>query len=133
MPSLLRAEVALLAATAACATVSVFAAQVGLAAVAIVHLARTIRRETQGFALPVDAAVGAFSIWTFLSAAFAPSPIAAHESGKKIVLFLLLYFAVEILRTDEMRELLLDAMLIGGIALSSLAVLQYLFLGYNTM
>jgi O-antigen ligase len=81
----------------------------------------------------VDAAVGAFAIWTFMSAAFAPSPIAAHESAKKLVLFLLLYFAAEALRTDESREVLLDAMLMGGLALASLAVLQYAFLGYDTM
>jgi O-antigen ligase len=133
MPSLLRAQVALLAATAASATVSVFAAQVGLALVGLLHLARTIRRETRGFALPVDAAVGAFAIWTFLSAAFAPSPIASHESAKKLVLFLLLYFAAEALRRDQCREVLIDAMLIGGIALSALALLQYAFLGYDTM
>ena len=53
-----------------------------------------------------------------MSAAFAPSPIAAHESAKKLVLFLLLYFAAEALRTDECRELLLDAMLMGGLALA---------------
>lgn len=133
MAPLLRAQVALLAATAACATVSVFAAQVGLALLGLVHLARTIRRETRGFALPIDAAVGAFAIWTFLSAAFAPSPIAAHESAKKLVLFLLLYFAAEALRSDQCRERLLDAMLMGGLALATLAVLQYAFLGYDTM
>jgi len=125
--------VALLAATAASATVSVFAAQLGLAMVGLLHVVRTVRRETRGFALPIDAAVGAFAIWTFMSAAFAPSPIAATESAKKLVLFLLLYFAAEALRTDECRELLLDAMLMGGLALASLAVLQFLFLGYDTM
>lgn len=124
---------ALLAATAASATVSVFAAQLGLAMVGLLHVVRTVRRETRGFALPIDAAVGAFAIWTFMSAAFAPSPIAATESAKKLVLFLLLYFAAEALRTDECRELLLDAMLMGGLALASLAVLQFLFLGYDTM
>ena len=133
MDSLLRAQVALLAATAATATVSVFAAQVGLALVGLIHLVRTVRRETRGFALPIDAAVGAFAIWTFMSAAFAPSPIAATESAKKLVLFLLLYFAAEALRTDSGRELLLDAMLMGGLALASLAVLQFAFLGYDTM
>jgi hypothetical protein len=130
---LLRAQVALLAATAASATISVFASQVGLALIGVVHVARTIRRETRGFALPIDAAVGAFAIWTFMSAAFAPSPIAAHESAKKLVLFLLLYFAAEALRSKPSRQLLVDAMLIGGLALSTLAVLQYAFLGYDTM
>ncbi|MBX7184002.1 MAG: O-antigen ligase family protein [Vicinamibacteria bacterium] len=133
MGSLLRAQVALLAATAASATISVFAAQVGLALVGLLHLVRTVRRETRGFALPIDAAVGAFAIWTFMSAAFAPSPIAATESAKKLVLFLLLYFAAEALRTDSCRELLLDAMLMGGVALASLALLQFAFLGYDTM
>jgi len=133
MDSLLRAQVALLAVTAASATVSVFAAQVGLALVGLIHIVRTVRRETRGFALPIDAAVGAFAIWTFMSAAFAPSPIAATESAKKLVLFLLLYFAAEALRTDSCRELLLDAMLMGGLALASLAVLQFAFLGYDTM
>lgn len=133
MTVLLRAQVALLAATAASATISVFASQVGLALIGAVHVARTIRRETRGFALPIDAAVGAFAIWTFMSAAFAPSPIAAHESAKKLVLFLLLYFAAEALRSEPCRELLVDAMLIGGLALSTLAVLQYAFLGYDTM
>jgi len=133
MAPLLRAQVALLAATAACATVSVFAAQVGLALVGLIHFVRTIRRETRGFALPIDAAVGAFAIWTFMSSAFAPSPIASHESAKKLVLFLLLYFATEALCTDDARETLVDAMLMGGLALASLAVLQYAFLGYDTM
>jgi len=133
MAPLLRAQVALLAATAAAATVSVFAAQVGLALVGLVHLARTVRRETRGFTLPIDAAVGAFAIWTFLSAAFAASPIAAHESAKKLVLFLLLYFAAEALSTEECRERVIDAMLMGGLALATLAVLQYAFLGYDTM
>ena len=133
MAPLLRAQVTLLAVTAASATVSVFAAQVGLALVGLLHLVRTIRRETRGFALPIDAAVGAFAIWTFMSSAFAPSPIASHESAKKLVLFLLLYFAAEALRTDESREILLDAMLMGGLALATLAVLQYAFLGYDTM
>ena len=133
MASLLRAQVALLAAAAASATVSVFAAQVGLALVGLIHLVRTVRRETRGFALPIDAAVGSFAIWTFMSAAFAPSPIAATESAKKLVLFLFLYFAAEVLRTDECRELLIDAMLMGGLALASLAVLQFAFLGYDTM
>ena len=114
MAPLLRAQVALLAATAASATVSVFAAQVGLALVGLVHLARTIRRETRGFALPIDAAVGAFAIWTFLSAAFAASPIAAHESAKKLVLFLLLYFAAEALSTEACRERVIDGLLMGG-------------------
>lgn len=133
MAPLLRVQVALLAATAASATVSVFAAQVGLALVGLVHLARTVRRETRGFALPIDAAVGAFAIWTFLSAAFAASPIAAHESAKKLVLFLLLYFAAEALSTEESRARVVDAMLMGGLALATLAVLQYAFLGYDTM
>jgi len=133
MAPLLRAEVALLAATAASATVSVFAAQVGLALVGLVHVVRSIRRETRGFALPLDAAVGAFAIWTFLSAAFAASPIAAHESAKKLVLFLLLYFAAEALVTEEGRERLIDGMLMGGLGLATLAILQYLFLGYDTM
>lgn len=133
MTPLLRAQVALLAATAASATISVFASQVGLALIGVVHVARTIRRETRGFALPIDAAVGAFAIWTFMSAAFAPSPIAAHESAKKLVLFLLLYFAAEALRSKPCRQLLVDAMLMGGLALSTLAVLQYAFLGYDTM
>ena len=133
MTPLLRAQVALLAATASCAAVSVFASQVGLALIGAVHLARTIKRETRGFALPIDAAVGAFAIWTFMSAAFSPSPIAAHESAKKLVLFLLLYFAAEALQSDVCRELLLDGMLIGGLALATLALLQYQFLGFDTM
>jgi O-antigen ligase len=133
MAPLLRAQVTLLAVTAACATVSVFAAQVGLTLVCVIHAARTVRRETRSFGLPIDSAVGAFAIWTFMSAAFAPSPIAATESAKKLVLFLLLYFAAEALRTDESRELLLDAMLMGGLALATLAVLQYALLGYDTM
>lgn len=124
---------ALLAATAASATVSVFAAQVGLALIAVVHLVRIVRKEAGAFGLPVDAAVSAFAIWTFMSAAFAPSPVAAHESAKKLVLFFLLYFAAEALRAHESRETLLDGMLMGGIALATLAILQYFFLGFDTM
>jgi O-antigen ligase len=126
-------EVALLAATAAAATVSIFAAQVGLALAGAIHAVRTIRRETRGFSLPADASVAAFTIWTLLSSAFASSPLSAQENGKKIVLFLLLYFAAEVLRAPSDRARILDALLAGGVALATLAVLQFAILGYDTL
>lgn len=128
-----RLEVALLASTAAAAAVSIFAAQVGLAFVGLVHAARSIRRETRGFGLPVDASVAAFTIWTFLSSAFAATPVASQENGKKILLFLILYFGAECLRSTEDRDVALDGLLTGCLALAALAILQFLFLGYDTL
>jgi O-antigen ligase len=131
--SLERAQLALLAAIAATCLVSIFAAQVLLTAAVAVFLARLLLGRMPLPRLALDGPILAFSVWTLLSASFSPKPVASHESAKKLLLFVLLYLAVEGLSRAADRERLLDAATLGGLVLSAGAVLQYHFLGFDTL
>jgi O-antigen ligase len=128
-----RVQVGLTAAVAATCLVSIFAAQVALALAVAVYLARIARRQAPITRLPLDGPLLAFSVWTLLSAAFSANPLLSHESAKKLVLFTLLYVAVDSLRDEHARPRILDAALLGGVALAAGSVLQYYFLGFDTL
>ena len=128
-----RVQAALMGAIAATCLLSIFAAQVFLALAAAVYLARIARRQAPLPRLPLDGAILAFAVWTLLSAAFSPDPLLSHESAKKLVLFVLLYLAVDTLRVETVRERVLDAALLGGVVLAAGSVLQYHFLGFDTL
>ncbi len=97
------------------------------------ELARLVLKRAQWPRLPIDGPLLAFSVWTLLSAAFSSDPMASHESAKKLVLFLLVYLAVDSMRDSEARERILDAALLGGLVLSTGTVLQYHLLGFDTI
>jgi O-antigen ligase len=123
-----------MAAIAATIPVSIFAAQsVGLTLAVIVFLARLWSGRTRLERSPLDGPILAFSVWTLLSAAFSPDPWLSHESAKKLVLFALFYLAVEALTPEPARERILDATLLGGLALAAGSLLQYYFLGFDTL
>jgi O-antigen ligase len=82
---------------------------------------------------PLDGPILAFCVWTLLSASFSPSPLASHEEAKKLLLFALFYLALDTFAREECRERVLDAALLGGLALCAGAAAQYLFLGYDTI
>lgn len=128
-----RAQLGLLAAVSATCLVSIFAAQVFLALAVAVYLVRIAlgRAGPQGLAL--DGPILAFSVWTLLSASFSPDPLLSHESAKKLVLFSLLYLAADTLSDPADRERVVDAALLGGLVLGTLALLQFYFLGYDTI
>jgi O-antigen ligase len=128
-----RVQVGLTAAVAATCLVSIFAAQVFLAVAVVVYLARVARRQAPLPRLPLDGPILAFSVWTLLSAAFSPDPLLSHESAKKLVLFALLYLAVDSLREPGARARILDAAMLGGVVLAAGSVLQYYFLGFDTL
>lgn len=104
-----------------------------LAAALVVFGARLLARRTQLPRLPLDAPILAFVVWTLLSAAFSGDPVWSHESAKKVVLFLLLYLAVDSAAFWEHRERLVDCLLLGGVALAADALVQYYFLGFDTL
>jgi O-antigen ligase len=123
-----------MAAVAATCPVSIFAAQsIGLSLAVAVFIVRLARRRTRLERSPLDGPILAFSVWTLLSAAFSPDPLTSHESAKKLVLFALFYLSVEALTPERDRERILDAALLGGLALSAGALLQYYFLGFDTI
>jgi O-antigen ligase len=128
-----RVQAGLTAAVAATCLVSIFAAQVFLTLAALAYVARLARRQAPLERLPLDAPLLAFSVWTLLSAAFSPDPLLSHESAKKLVLFALLYVSVDSLREPRARESILGAALLGGVVLAAGAVLQYYFLGFDTV
>ena len=130
---LARIQVGLTAAVAATCLVSIFAAQVFLALAVLVYLARILRRQAPIPRLPLDGPLLAFSVWTLLSAAFSADPLTSHESAKKLVLFALLYLAVDSLRDPQARPRVLAAALLGGVVLAAGSVLQYYFLGFDTL
>ncbi len=104
-----------------------------LALAVVTYLARLASGRTRLERLPLDGPLLAFSVWTLLSAAFSPDPVASYESSKKLVLFALLPLAVDSLAEERDRERILDAALLGGIVLGAGTLLQYFFLGYDTV
>jgi O-antigen ligase len=113
--------------------VSIFAAQLLTALAAIVFAARLVRREVSLPRLPLDGPTLAFCVWTLLSAAFSQAPLVSQASAKKLVLFVLLYLAVDAATAVRDRERLLDAALLGGLVTAAGSLVQYYFLGFDTM
>jgi len=128
-----RVQRGFVAVVAATCLVSIFAAEIFLALAASIYLARLVRGSARLEHLPLDGPLLAFTVWSILSAAFAPDPLAAHRSVKQLVLFSLLYLAVDTLRDEEVRERVVDAALLGGVVLAAGAIQQYLFLGFDTI
>jgi O-antigen ligase len=122
-----------MAAIAATCTVSIFAAQVLLFLAVLVFVARLWSGRARLLRTPLDGPILAFSVWTLLSAAFSPDPLTSHESAKKLVLFALFYLSVDALAAERDRERILDAALLGGLALAAGSLLQYYFLGFDTL
>jgi len=123
-----------MAAIAATCPVSIFAAQsIGLSLAVLVFLVRLARGRTRLERSPLDGPILAFSVWTLLSAAFSPDPLTSHDSAKKLVLFALFYLSVEALTPERDRERILDAALLGGLALAAGVLLEYYFLGFDTL
>jgi hypothetical protein len=98
-----------------------------------VFLARLLLRRARLQATPLDGPVLAFCVWTLLSAAFSRQPLLSHDGAKKLVLFALLYIALDSFADGRSRERVLDAALLGGCALAVGALLQYYLLGYHTL
>ena len=128
-----RLQLGLFAATAATCTVSIFAAQLGLVLVALVYASRLVSGRARLTRLPVDGPILAFCVWSLLSAAFARDPLASHESAKKLVLFAVFYLAVDTLAERRARERVLSGVMLGGVMLAAGALLQYYFLGFDTI
>ncbi len=134
MPRLERLQTALIAAVAVTCSVSIFAAQsVALPLATLVFAARLARGATRLQRTALDGPILAFSVWTLLSAAFSPDPLTSHESAKKLVLFVVFYLAVDSFSAEGDRERILDAALVGGLALSAGTLLQFYFLGFDTL
>jgi O-antigen ligase len=130
---LARLQLGLFAAAAATCPVSIFAAQLFFGLAVAIFVVRLAKGATPPPRLPVDGPLLAFVVWTLLSAAFSPDPLASHQSAKKLVLFALLYLAVDSSAPERARERTIDAVLLGALALGSLAVAQFLFLGFDSV
>jgi len=128
-----RLQTGLMAGIAATCLVSIFAAQLLLALAAGVYLVRLATGRARFQRLPLDAPILAFAVWTLLSASFSPDPVASHESTKKLVLFALLYVAVDSLTPERERERVMDAALLGGLVLGAGALVQYYLQGFDTL
>ncbi|HET8647518.1 MAG TPA: O-antigen ligase family protein, partial [Vicinamibacteria bacterium] len=92
---------------------------------------RPSRREVSLPRLALDGPILAFVVWTLLSASFSPEPVVSHQSAKKLLLFVLLYVAVDTLADRDRRDGVLEGALLGGLALAAGALLQYYFLGFD--
>jgi O-antigen ligase len=130
---LLRLQQGLLAATAATCPVSIFAAQAFFGLALAAYLARLARHETTWQRLALDAPLLAFVVWTLLAAAFSADPLASHQAAKKLVLFALFYLAVDSCTAERPRDRVVQAALLGGLALALQSIVQYLFLGFTTL
>ena len=128
-----RIQLGLVAATAAATSVSIFAAQVLFGLAILIYAIRLASGATAWRRLPLDGPLLAFMVWTLLSASFSPDPLASHEAAKKLVLFALFYLAVDTCADEGARARVVDTALLGTIALGGESVLQYLFLGFDTL
>jgi O-antigen ligase len=128
-----RAQLAIVAALAAAAFVSIFATQRLLELGLLVLLVRLLRGRTAFPRTPLDGPTLAFCVWTLLSASFSSDPGHSIDSAKKLLLFLLFYLAVDTLASPNARHRVLTAALLGGLALASLTILQYFLLGFDTL
>ena len=128
-----RVQRGLVAAVAATCLVSIFAAEIFLGLAAAAYLVRLVRGRARLERTPLDGPLLAFTVWSVLSAAFAPDPLVAHRSVKQLVLFSLFYLAVDTLRDEDVRERVVDVALLGGVVLAAGAIQQYLFLGFDTI
>jgi len=128
-----RVQFGLLAAVAGTCLVSIFAAQVCLGLAIAVFGLRWAIGATSFPRLGLDGPTLAFSVWSLLAAAFSVVPVESHQEVKKVVLFLLLYLVVDATARGERRERLADSLLLGGLALASGMLLQFYFLGFDTL
>jgi hypothetical protein len=122
-----------MAAVATTCLVSIFAAEIFLALGIVVFLVRLSRGDTALRQAPVDGPVLAFIVWTLLSASFSADPVASHEGAKKLVLFAVLYLAIDSIGTEDERRRVMDAALLGGLALGLATLAQRYFLGFDTL
>jgi O-antigen ligase len=99
----------------------------------LVQLARIVAGRARFLKLSVDAPILAFCVWTLLSASFSRDPVESFEDAKKLVLFLLFYLAADAMTEEWARERILGAALLGGLVLSAGAVLQFYWLGFDTI
>jgi hypothetical protein len=129
-----RAQTALVAALAATSLLSVFAAQVLLGLATLVWLLRLLTRRARLRRMPLDGPILAFVVWTLLSASFSPDPAESFRTGgKKLLLFVVAFVALDALRRERDREHVLDGLGLGAIVLGLGSIAQYHFLGYNTL
>jgi hypothetical protein len=122
-----------MAAVATTCLVSIFAAEIFLALGVLVFVVRLSRGDTALRATPVDGPVLAFIVWTLLSASFSADPVASHEGAKKLVLFAVLYLVIDSVQGDDERRRVIDAALLGGLALGLATLAQRYFLGFDTL
>jgi O-antigen ligase len=128
-----RTQLGLFAALAATIPVSVFAAEVAVALGVLLYALRLLRREARFEATPLDAPLLAYAVWTLLSASFAVEPAVAHEDAKELLLFVVFYLGVATLTRGPDREAVVSALFMGGIALAGLMVVQFQWLGYDSL
>jgi O-antigen ligase len=128
-----RAQLALLGAIAATCFVSIFAAAIFLALATAVLIVRLLAKRTELRKTALDAPIVAFIVWTLLSASFSPDPVKSHQRAKKLVHFALLYVAIDSLRDEKRRGVVMDAALLGGLVLGASSLTQYYFLGFDTL
>ena len=128
-----RAQLGLTAALAATIPVSIFASEALLALSLAVLAARLAAGRARLLRTPLDTPLIALVVWTLLAASFAQDPARSHEDSKKLLLYALFYLGVEVLAREDDRERVLNAVLVGGLALAGLMVAQHLFLGYDRL
>lgn len=129
-----RIQLGLMAALGTTCVLAIFAAQVFLALATAVFLARLALRRSPATHIPIAAPILAFIVWTLLSASFSPDPDESFRTGvKKLVLFFIIYVAHDTLRRRLARERIIDAVLLGSLALGMGMIVQYHFFGFDTL
>jgi len=113
-----RGQLGALAALAAVVSVSIFATQLLLVVGVLAFLARLLAGRARFPRTPLDGPTLALCLWTLLSASFSSNPALSHVYSKKLLLFVLLYVAIDSLASDQARDRVLTATFLGGLALA---------------
>jgi len=128
-----RGQLGAVAALAAVVSVSIFATQLLLVVGVLAFLARLLAGRARFPRTPLDGPTLALCLWTLLSASFSSNPALSHVYSKKLLLFVLLYVAIDSLASDQARDRVLTATFLGGLALAGLTVVQYFVLGFDSL
>ena len=127
------AQLGLVAGIIATCQVSIFVSQTLFLLALLVYAVRLACRRARWPQCPLDAPMLAFGVWTLLSASFSTNPLMAEQSVKKLALFLLLYVAIDSATSARARETIVDAALLGTLALGTGALIQYFVLGFDAL
>jgi putative inorganic carbon (HCO3(-)) transporter len=108
-----------------CYLISIAASQAFLGAAGLVYAAGWVRHRSPILFPPFKWPVALFCLWTVFSTLLSSDPAVGGFAVRKLVLFLILLFAINVIRTLRHLEWIYRALFIEAAVASLLAILQF--------